>query len=548
MELESWKPEELRNYFSVRPSMGSEVFAAGATEGWNMGTIQSLIDFDRQAQDEDRIDPGERARREALGVESKRRVSKDEWQKSDDWRPGIDYTDYMTPERARTLATYHDQREVRQQIIANRQSLTPLIAGFIAGSVPDPTNFIPFVAPVRGARFATNVGRVALDATLGAAVASPIIKLGANARQEDYGASDMAMDIAGSAAFGALFGTIPAALMRGEGRALGDASGLDRGAHVSRLTGADARIQEAIVRKAVSDIMGGEPVDVSAILARYTPTTETAVGRVGIPGEPFALSSPTGYRVNELPNVGRADFANLGDVAAMRARTEQIDAALAKLPASNDAKALAAEDSLTRLEEVTRRLGDETVTGDARRALMTRRDELLTDTNPETLRASAAPLQERRALEAERDSIGGRMAQHGERQADEAVTAMFAQAKAGVFPLKLAEKVAAIKAMPNALQIFATKTAPRDFDISKAGDLLRAGETLGRSRIYDANAAGVDALKGDMPELDDLADLERIGRLSDEDKTTLKGLDENITRAESRATAIKQAALCLMGN
>ena len=58
--------------------------------------------------------------------------------------------------------------------------------------------------------------------------------------------------------------------------------------------------------------------------------------------------------------------------------------------------------------QVERELSEAT-TPEARRALSDRRDELLTDTNPETLQAAAAPIEQRRAAIAEQAVIDARL-------------------------------------------------------------------------------------------------------------------------------------------
>ena len=105
-----------------------------------------------------------------------------------------------------------------------------------------------------------------------------------------------------------------------------------------------------------------------------------------------------------LPKFDAAEVSRLSEEAELHERSGALTDQLASLPAGDQGAA----ETLARLQEVERQLGEAT-TPDARRALSDRRDELLTDTNPETLQAAAAPIEQRRVAMAEQASIADRL-------------------------------------------------------------------------------------------------------------------------------------------
>jgi hypothetical protein len=98
-------------------------------------------------------------------------------------------------------------------------------------------------------------------------------------------------------------------------------------------------------------------------------------------------------------------IARLGEAEGLRARDRDLVSQLTGLPAGDPASAL----TLARLGELERQIANpETPRAELRR-LRDRRDQLLAETTPEQLQAAAAPLEQRRTLEAERASIAARL-------------------------------------------------------------------------------------------------------------------------------------------
>jgi hypothetical protein len=105
-----------------------------------------------------------------------------------------------------------------------------------------------------------------------------------------------------------------------------------------------------------------------------------------------------------LPKFDAAEVSRLSEEAELHERSGALSDQIANLPPGDQGAA----ETLARVQEVERQLG-EAATPEARRVLSDRRDELLTDTNPEALQAAAAPVEQRRVAAAEQSSIADRL-------------------------------------------------------------------------------------------------------------------------------------------
>ena len=146
---------------------------------------------------------------------------------------------------------------------------------------------------------------------------------------------------------------------------------------------------EAAHREALStsidQILHGLPVDVTAASRQLVSRLQAE--------RPFAL-----------PVMDEQAVRLISEEAGLRERSGQLDTQLAALPKGD----VSAADRLNRLQAVDNQIAEATDPA-ARRALNERRDQILVDTTPEALRAGAAPLEQRRALEAEQGQIGARL-------------------------------------------------------------------------------------------------------------------------------------------
>jgi hypothetical protein len=119
--------------------------------------------------------------------------------------------------------------------------------------------------------------------------------------------------------------------------------------------------------------------------------------------------------VAAIPNVAPEDFARLSEQAALQEQHADVTARLAALPEGD----ISAADRLNRLDAVETQLKDENLEPADRKALLERRDQILVDTNPEALKAAAAPIEQRRVLEAQQASIEARLGEIGAPQTTE---------------------------------------------------------------------------------------------------------------------------------
>jgi hypothetical protein len=136
---------------------------------------------------------------------------------------------------------------------------------------------------------------------------------------------------------------------------------------------------------AIDQILGGLPVDVAE-------ASRALVGRLQAE-RPFTL-----------PVMDEQAIRLISEEAQLRERSGQLDTQLGALP-QGDATAA---DRLNRLQAVDNQIAEATDPA-TRRALNERRDQILVDTTPEALRAGAAPLDQRRVLEAEQNQISTRL-------------------------------------------------------------------------------------------------------------------------------------------
>ena len=163
----------------------------------------------------------------------------------------------------------------------------------------------------------------------------------------------------------------------------------------------EAAHQDAL-GQSIGQILRGDPVDPDIAAA-----SQTVMARA---------QREQGFT---LPKFDAAEVSRLSEEAELHERSGALTDQLASLPSGDQGAA----ETLARLQQVERELSEAT-TPEARRALSDRRDELLTDTNPETLQAAAAPIEQRRAATSEQAAIDARLQEidneRGQAQLDQA--------------------------------------------------------------------------------------------------------------------------------
>lgn len=146
--------------------------------------------------------------------------------------------------------------------------------------------------------------------------------------------------------------------------------------------------REALV-KTIDDILAGRPVQISHII------TPDLLERSRSLIDRLQTEEPM-----KLPVVNRRAFELIADQDRLTKRDAELSSTLDALPEGDQSAA----EQLSRVRAVEDQLSQAT-TAEDRRALSSRRDELLADTTPEKLQAAAAPIEQRRVAEAERASI-----------------------------------------------------------------------------------------------------------------------------------------------
>lgn len=111
-----------------------------------------------------------------------------------------------------------------------------------------------------------------------------------------------------------------------------------------------------------------------------------------------------GDPVDVTPFVDMNELSRISEEAELRNRSLDLTQQVAGLPEGD----LSAGDRLNRLDAVERQIA-EAPDAATKRALNERRDQLLVDTNPEALRAAAAPIEQRAAAQTEQAGIAARL-------------------------------------------------------------------------------------------------------------------------------------------
>jgi hypothetical protein len=239
----------------------------------------------------------------------------------------------------------------------------------LAVSATDPLNvasaFIPIVGEARQAIWAARYGKVAsrfatgaIEGSVGAAAIEPINYGASKYLGDDYTMADSLMNVA-------LGGVLGGGLHVGFG-ALSD--------HLSRLA---PETREATLRGALANMAEGRPVQIDHII-----TTD-----------------PLYRRFDELPTI--KDLTLQAEEARLQAQHTELGTQVAALPPGD----ATAHDRLTRLGTVEDQLKNPEIEAEVRKILGVRRDEILTNTTPEKLKADAQPIIDRRDLTARQDRI-----------------------------------------------------------------------------------------------------------------------------------------------
>lgn len=308
--------------------------------------------------------------------------------------------DQPLPENlARVIGKAKEDEIAREGVLARftaAQSGPATFATGVAATMLDPLNVATMLIPGPGegaiaARLGTGLAaRIAARGIAGAAGATlgqaPAVALRYGLGREegsDYGLRDAFRDLLYNAAGGAIlqagFGTA-AELLRGRPAPTAPAPGagvLDYRelegfdpAGAAELMRAPASVHWDAMRSAIGQIVDGRPVDV-------------------------------------MPVIDEQALRELGQEATLRQRGDELAETIKGITVAPEARDAGV--TLARLSEVERQLAAPGLEAAERRALLERRDELLTNTSPETLRETAAPLEIRRQVEGELANVADRL-------------------------------------------------------------------------------------------------------------------------------------------
>jgi len=275
-------------------------------------------------------------RRAAAGV-----LTKEEWQASPSFRDKIPYDPGMTADRASALASWYDASQARQAIIDKGPGgflgNAIWLGGMLAGSLPDPVNYIPILGPeVRAAqiaRFGRLGGSAAVssaDAALNTAIMSGLTAGTRQSFGDDVTWQSWLTDVAIGAAIGGAFG---AATSRWEGWQQSRAAN-----EIKAVVEARAALNDAM-----GDVLHGRPVEITPTVAD---AVEKAVERLEPVRVQLARENPGAVIADRL----RATAPDLVDRDSALARAEDINRSA--------------------LDEINAELGNNETFGAIRRALI----------------------------------------------------------------------------------------------------------------------------------------------------------------------------------
>lgn len=435
----------------------------------------------------------------------------------------------------------------------------------LAASALDPLNvasaFIPIVGPSRYALWLEGAGSAlgragirarvgAVEGLAGAALLEPIVYGVAKSEQADYTAADSMLNLA--------FGTV---LGGGLHAGFGAVADSVRGPLARQIESMEPAEREASLRTAIAQVAEGRPVDVDAFFLRQELLSGTSLGRsAGLPPAMEAtLRDVYGVTARDMPLIDMPALANLSEAESLRIRAAQLDEEIAGLRADDKAGA-AAKETLARLEVVERELSRAGLTGPEIKALRARRDELLTDTTPEALRATVEPLERRRVLQAERSNIDSRLKEMADSAGNKAVSALLArsdiplpqrQANLGQIQAAIdgmrAEQQAASKAN---LERAVSRVVRQDVagfvdptDIKTAQSIPPAPKGVTPEIARQESVKDVDNMLQTVTEA--INEARTAGRLTEGDLKALGEADELVKRADVMGRAAKAGAACL---
>lgn len=249
-----------------------------------------------------------------------------------------------------------------------------------------------------------------------------------------------------------------------------------------------------------------------------------------------------GREVDVLPVFDVNAMRLVSEAAQLRARHGELTEFLGGL--DNSPEGPAAAERLARVGEVERQMNVEGIEADQRRTLSNRRDELLANTTPETLREQAAPVELRRQAEAQQTNIEARLQEitAAQTQARAQTTlspfAQIAEKQRDIYREGFTPGVPAAEARATQAAMYGPKepaATPKPEPVASAKPSAAAEAKPVTPLDHDLATAearlSAAQKEGVAIHPDDQAEIER----------TAKGMEQ----ADSKSQALQQAAQCL---
>jgi len=186
-------------------------------------------------------------------------------------------------------------------------------------------------------------------------------------------------------------------------------------------TGTAAR--RALERTGIATPKAASAEPAGNLVPAVSPERKPVAGTAARPAAaPVQEARGPGAPVKSLPAINERSLRLLSEEHQLVDMDRQLGEFLDGLEVSKGAEA--AQTKISRLDEIDRQLKQSNLTAKDKAALNDRRDQLLADTNPETLRETAAPLRMRQQATEQRRRIFERLAEiRQERQAQRSATA-----------------------------------------------------------------------------------------------------------------------------
>ena len=590
--VEAFSPAEFLDNAFNQPFSASQTFGqsvvGGALSSFGLGTAikAGSIDGGRKfvpiddANREPPVDLGAPQIRPETDAEVTARgdmvLNQDQYKASPYYRPQIPWDDSMTVNRAKAISQYADAQSVRDEM-AKRRPWTAA-AGTFAGSALDPINYVPVLGEGATAaavgRFGVIGGRALVSSTDAAANVGIAGLLTAPIRSQ-YGddvswqstVSQIAMGAALGAGFGALGGVLK---MRSDARAEAIRADVEQRLSTIR-AGQDsmASLHEAVAGLANDGEvrLGDDSLDrLDTLHASMADAVPEAEGRIGtIPETPATyanrvLAETMPEDMRRLSELDTAIANNIDELSALRTESMDNERFGSTRAAFIQAKELDAK--YQRLSDATDKANSDKQRAQLQKqmadiqakvqAIFDKLDPATIDRLDELDRV--VPLREKALADAKaaREPVAGKI-EAARQDIQQRYLSEPLPADAQAAPRVGMSEPPALPAPKPAKAIPASR-APREIVSTQpkpetpASEPIKAAKEVGKPETMKtvAEQHSVNPETGEFPEQFELDQLDKEGRMTEEDKAAMAVANDNYKAAKSWGEALKAAVACLI--